>query len=271
MGDAGRSVWGKAFDFYLKAILLTWVWWILPVFTGTAPLAGKVFLALGGAMPLVCVLFVLGSRERRVAFLKRFVDFRTVSWKGYVIIFFLFPASNLVALLLHTGGTFPSDEFALFSSYWKNPTMLFPFLLFMLFFGPITEEPAWRGLVPDMVRERVSFWHLSFISAFFWALWHLPLFFMEGSYQHRVAAAGAGPLINYVAAFFPHAFLMILFYDRYQRSVLSAVLIHWSANTWGELFGIPEEAKIWRTVIEAAAVAAIILMDNIKEKNGKTK
>ena len=271
MRDTERESWKAALRFYLRVFLLTWAWWLIPVITGTAPFTGKLFLALGGAMPLVSVLFFLGSREQRTAFLKRCVDFKGLSWQAYLLIFSLFPASNLAALLLHTGGKIPSEELSAFSSSVRNPGMLVPFLLFMLFFGPLTEEPAWRGFVLDTVRERTSFWRLSAVNALFWALWHLPLFFMEGSYQQKVAAAGAGALVNYLAAFVPHTVLMIRFYDRYRRSVVSAILIHWSANTWGELLAIPEEAKGWRTLIEAAVVLGIILMDKTKEKNGKTE
>jgi membrane protease YdiL (CAAX protease family) len=270
MRTVEMGVWKKALSFYLKSFLFTWIWWLLPVLTGTRPITGKLFLALGGAVPLLTVLISLDGNRERKRFLIRCVDFKRISVSGYLIIILLFPLSNLVALLLYTGGEF-SNHLTQISSFVQNPVSLIPFLLFMLLFGPLTEEPAWRGYVPDLVREKVSFWQMSVISALFWALWHLPLFFMEGSYQQRTADAGFICLLTYVAAFFPHAILMIRFYDRYRGSVLSAILIHWSANTWGELLGIPEEARIWRTVIEAVVVTILIVTDTIKEKNGKTE
>jgi len=52
MRTAGKTAWKKVGRFFL----LTWVWWLLSVFTGAGFLAGKMLLALGRAKPLLAVL-----------------------------------------------------------------------------------------------------------------------------------------------------------------------------------------------------------------------
>ena len=53
------------------------------------------------------------------------------------------------------------------------------------------EELGWRGYVLDRLQEKRSALVSSLILGVVWSLWHLPLFFVQGSYQ---AGLGVGTL-----------------------------------------------------------------------------
>lgn len=67
-----------------------------------------------------------------------------------------------------------------------------------------------------------------------WAAWHVPLFFVPGSFQ---AALGLGSLRSWIflASMVPLSVLMTWVYNNTDRSTLSAVLIHYSGNVCGAL------------------------------------
>lgn len=62
-------------------------------------------------------------------------------------------------------------------------------VFFTFWFGPLPEELGWRGFALDRLQRRTTALRASLILGTLWALWHLPLFYMPGTYQ---AGLGAG-------------------------------------------------------------------------------
>ncbi len=53
---------------------------------------------------------------------------------------------------------------------------------------PILEELGWRPYGVDALRSKNSILRASLIFGSLWAIWHLPVFFIEGSYISRTIA-----------------------------------------------------------------------------------
>ena len=64
------------------------------------------------------------------------------------------------------------------------------FFIVGLIFGAL-EEIGWRGYAQRAFQGVLSVWKASLVIGIFWALWHLPLFFIEGTYQHQLAPGSA--------------------------------------------------------------------------------
>ena len=111
---------------------------------------------------------------------------------------------------------------------------LLSLLLFVFWFGPLPEEIGWRGFALDRVQTRMTALRASLVLGSVWALWHVPLFFVPGSFQ---ASLGLGSLRSWVflSSMVPLSVLMIWVYSNTERSTLSAVLIHYSGNLCGAL------------------------------------
>ncbi|MGD2103945.1 MAG: CPBP family intramembrane metalloprotease [Anaerolineae bacterium] len=56
------------------------------------------------------------------------------------------------------------------------------FLLVGLIIGAL-EEPGWRGYAQEGLQRRMPVIAASLVVGIFWAAWHLPLFFVAGTYQ----------------------------------------------------------------------------------------
>lgn len=64
---------------------------------------------------------------------------------------------------------------------WSNFKMsyLIPLLLMHLFMGPLGEELGWRGFLYPILAEKYGWLASALIVGVIWALWHLPLWFIE--------------------------------------------------------------------------------------------
>ena len=56
---------------------------------------------------------------------------------------------------------------------------------FLLIFAAIIEELAWHSHGTDALLSRFSMFTASMIFTVYWALWHLPLAFIQGYYHTR--------------------------------------------------------------------------------------
>lgn len=87
------------------------------------------------------------------------------------------------------------------------------------------EEPGWRGVMQPELQKKASPLVASLIIAFFWSLWHLPLF-LNGFYTGDVVS---GMLGGGLYRIFLSIFLTWV-YNRSRGNVLLMVLLHASFN-----------------------------------------
>jgi membrane protease YdiL (CAAX protease family) len=107
-------------------------------------------------------------------------------------------------------------------------------LFFVFWFGPLPEEIGWRGFALDRLQERMTALSASLALGSVWAVWHVPLFFVPGSFQESLNLGSSRSVILLVSLI-PLSVLMTWVYNNTDRSTLSAVLIHYSGNLCGAL------------------------------------
>ena len=131
-------------------------------------------------------------------------------------------------------------------------------LIINLMGGPISEELGWRGVVWDRMRAKRPFLTSALVLGLIWALWHLPLFWVEGTSQNTLYAF---PGIGFWAFILQGVLFTVLFgwvYDRTDRSILSAILLHWSVNAAANtLYPFGPVAIAVTTVLLAVVVAVL--------------
>jgi uncharacterized protein len=216
--------------YFVLTFAWTWsLWWTAAVVTGLpGPLSFLVFMA-GGLGPVAGTAWVVhrsGPAYRR-QFVRRIWDPRRIpaAWWLALGVVAAGPAVLGAGVASATGApaTVPDHRIGAVAAV----------IAFALAAG-LVEEPGWRGAASDAWQLRTRpVWAAIGIGAL-WALWHLPLYFIEGSYQHGL---GFGSLrfwlTNLVLVELGVLYLWLA--NGAGGSILIAILAHAGFNVAGEL------------------------------------
>ena len=246
------------------ALVYTWSWsfGIVAALSGLesdAPLAValRVLSGIGPMVVAITLTYATQDHAGRRDYWIRVIDLKRISLRWYAVILLVIPAVMGLAALLDVllGGRGVHLE----ARFKSNLVSILPFAVFTVFFGPLPEELGWRGYALDRLQEKYSALVSSLLLGTAWAFWHLPLFFIEGTYQNSL---GLGSLAFwlYAVAMIPESILMTWIYNHTQRSTLSAVLFHSMINFVGELFALTDRADFYQAgVCTIAAIAVVVI------------
>jgi uncharacterized protein len=251
-----------ALRFLALTVAWTWVfWWLVVVLRQpiSEPVAGVLF-AVGGAGPMLVALGIVATRYDRVQrrdFFARIVDPRRIGPLWWPVILLL-PA--LVTLLSIGIWHLLSGQVVVLDNPGRllaSPLALLWMAAFLFVFGPVPEEIGWRGLAQDRFGGGPARMLLtSGVIGVAWWLWHLPLFFMEGSYH---ADFGLLRGVLYLPSLLALSVIHTWIFFRTRRSTLGAILLHFSVNFTGEFIAGPAQAKPWATAIYGVLAAVIVV------------
>ena len=215
---------------------------LMDVSMETAAGLGLVLLAVTGPM-VTGIAFTYLTRDKagRRDYWKRVIDFKRIPARWYLVIFLFVPALNSLAALLDvmTGGSGATwGEAAL--NFISDPSSIILSILFASLI-PFIEELGWRGYVLDRLQENRSALASSLILGVVWSVWHLPTFFIRGSYQ---AGLGVGTLAFwlFMIGIVPLNLPFTWIYNNTGRSTLAVILFHSMVNFTGELIALTERA-----------------------------
>jgi membrane protease YdiL (CAAX protease family) len=252
-------------QFLMIVLVLTWFFWML---ASQESLFIVVFHYFGGAIPLLTTLFFLfiyHSPTDRYDFLVRVVDIRRISIKFLMIIVLVVPVGFLLVAGMDWGlnGNLPRIE------HWQNfQNQTGEFLLFAIFiliFGPIPEELAWRGYILDLLQKKYPWLIANLILGFFWMVWHLPLFWIPGSYQNSLGILTPG-FWFFFAVLIPQTIIIGWIYNSTHRSTLAAILVHFMINFMGELVDFALSGEILLVLYWWLLALLVIVLHINKER-----
>ena len=157
------------------------------------------------------------------------------------------------------------------SRFAEQPLLIVPTVFFWLLFGPVPEEPGWRGYALDGLQARQSALAASLVVGVVWSLWHVPLFFIEGTWQAEQVGLGTQRFWFYLITIVVEAVLYTWIYNNTSRSTLSAILFHFVGNAFGEMFALSEQAEVYNFVISIVAVIAVVAIWGPKKLTRRNK
>ena len=248
--------------FFPASYVATWIPWVAAVYLATrpgGPGAAMAFAYLGLLAPMVVTLIIIfrsGNRTLKVDFRNRFSPRRLRSLP--VLLAIGVPAA---AMYLSIG----------VSVLWgQSPAQFRPsadadlgrMIAVAMIAAPIIEEISWRGYGVDSLRARFRMLSATLVFGVLWSLWHLPLVFLPGTYQHEVASTG-NPLFlaNFFVGGLPVAVIANWLYYRSERSILIGMLFHAAGNASAELLSATQETKCIVTVVMATVAIGLIVVD----------
>lgn len=230
--------------FFALAFLFTWAYWLpqAAAYRGLINVQAPGFLALiAGYGPALAAILTAGLFQSRAGLRRLFAGL--VRWRvglrWYLAALLIPPAIQLTALGLYlalsgqpltivSGTQLPFGPAGM--PLWGKVLMLF--LIFTLGFDGLGEELGWRGYALPRLQERLNPLFSSLILGFFWALWHLPYMFSEGS------ALANRSLLLFVLNLMGISVVYTWIYNQSRGSALLAILFHAAGNITGTLLGI---------------------------------
>lgn len=217
--------------FLLWTFGLSWLIWIPVVVMRPQQQGWFVSVVLVGAFMPTIVGVILGGivpdrRERR-DFWRRLVDVRLIKPPFFLFLLLLAPTFNLIgyAVSRMAGG----PPFVLKPASFGSFGAVIGFLVFMLLGGPLAEELGWRGFLLPRLLRRLNPFNATLLLGVIWIVWHLPLFWIEGTAQN---AQGFFTLhgLQWIVEVLALTVIVTWLFERTGWSTLGAVLIHYVDN-----------------------------------------
>ncbi len=249
--------------FYLTVFALTWGFWILAIiFRNTGMLMP--FMVLGLAMPAVtAVVTVLASGNRMLKedLKRKLVGCYRIRPLNILLAVVLYGIAVAVSILVSAlfGGSLSQFSFTEDFSFSIGGTSA----LLTLLLASVIEELGWRGYGEDAVGQYHNWFRESLIFAAIWACWHLPLFWIPGTYHYGLREMGLIYVLNFLVSTIPVDFLQTWLYVKNRRSMLATIIFHLFINIMQEKIAMTPETKIIETGV-LAVIAVILVLANRK-------
>jgi membrane protease YdiL (CAAX protease family) len=236
------------------AAVLAWTWTCLGAAAARgAPLSDPVTAGLalaGGLGPLAvsCTLVALGFRDPRLypdllAFLRRSLDPRRLPLRCVLLVLAL-------AALLALGPVVVDPQARAQGWFRPGPAA---FLAIGLVLGTL-EEPGWRGYAQEGLQRRMPVLAASLLVGVVWAAWHLPLFWISGTYQAGLGV-GTAAFWAFVVALVAGSPVYAWLYNAAGRLAVAPALYHGLGNVAREL--VPDAAVAAEVGVEVALALAV--------------
>lgn len=225
--------------FLVATFVWTWACYAPIALSGNSPyqMPWMILLILGGMGPsligVAMVLLLSEKAERRDYWLRCF-SFKQISFVWWLVIFLMFPAIYILSVSVDVlmGGAWPAME--MLRGLIANPAAI-PLTAFISFMsGPWAEEFGWRGYALDRIIKPAGVIRGTIILGLIWGVWHLPLFFMPAT-AHGQTGFGFAGFWTFNLRSVGLALLMTWIYLKTNRSILSAIFMHFTSNFTGQL------------------------------------
>lgn len=252
----------RPWTFFLLTLAISWVSWIPLALWGVPALQfpGFILMAIGGVGPALAAIFLVQrhtDREARRDYWRRVLELRRIPARWYAVIFLLYPSLHVLAIVLTGLGAGEWASWEGLARYAANPLSIIPYLFFMLVFGPLPEELGWRGYALGGLQQKHNALASSLLLGIVWAVWHLPLFFMQGTYQAGIGIDGIA-FFEYMIAILANSILLTWVYNNTKGSTLSAVLLHFVINLSGEIFEYSAFTGTLQTFLVVLTAVAVV-------------
>ena len=247
--------------------VLTWMFWFAAAVFGRSGTDNSegisfVLMLFGLIVPSgTALLTVLLSKSAalKIDLRNKLVGFFRVKPLNVISAIILFGAVIAVSIILSTlfGQSMEQFSFADGFSFAGGGAIALLTIVLAAFF----EELGWRGYAEDSIAYYCSWWKESIIFGAVWALWHLPLFFIPGTYHYTILGESPWFAVNFLVSVMPLGFLFTWVYVKNERSIFACMIFHFFVNFLQEKIAMTQVTKCVETVVVYIVAGVIILLN----------
>lgn len=231
--------------------LATWIPWFIAAYlsaqkgTEVQQLIWIIFGLFAPCLVALTMIYTSKNTDIRHDFWNR-LNFKSIQPRFFPVLYLLIPFILVLSTVLSLLFGFSLEQFNPSKEFANLNTLNFSSLMLMIiapFVAPIGEELGWRGYGVDSLRCRFNLFTTSLLFGCIWAIWHLPLFFVQGFYENRIWHASFIYVINLFIGSIAAAFLINWVYYKNDRNIVTSIILHFMINFFSILFKTEEFTK----------------------------
>ena len=217
--------------YLIVTFLVSWLLWGTVAIAGKAGLQflsfgkplGSILYVLGGISPAICEILLKkssSSKEKFKSFVKSIVN----------------PKHSVLMYIYAIGGAMIIQAIPVFFglSEVKQPIYMGFIMIIPMIIGGGIEEIGWRGLLQPELEKKYSHIIAAVSVGIIWAVWHLPLWFINGTNQQKM---------NFL--WFCINTIMLSFFigsvTYISQSIFMAIIAHASINAFWEVMAATDK------------------------------
>lgn len=243
--------------FFIYTFLSTWIIWSIALLKSykviNVLIPNEVIVQIGSFAPsVVAVILTLiyGSRKNLKEFLKSGVSIK-FNIKLYFYMLLLMPCILFVSYIF----TKLIWNLEIDLPLLENPMLIVvAFFYILLLGGPLGEEFGWRGFALNRLLYIYNPMVSSLILGIIWSIWHLPLFFIDGTVQQSIN------FIGYTIITILFSILITVLFMKTNFSVFSAIIIHTTSNLSYGIFPIFTTLQGGINILFLMLLATVIIL-----------
>lgn len=244
MNNVNKS---RIYEFLLLTFCISWLCW------GCIIIANKFGLLQYGTF-LSMILFIIGGNGAPIAsyillkrwgeidgiksFLKRNFNFKS-SIKNYLLVLALLLVHFIIPIALAS----TNREMAIYYGLLMIPINII---------GGGLEEIGWRGILQPYLERIMSFSKGTIIVAIIWAIWHLPLWVIVGTYQSTIS------FLMFSIAVLGMTFSLAVI-RKITKNVFLCILFHSCINSFSAVFMLQQNFSTILTTLVEIIIALIVI------------
>lgn len=244
--------------FMTIAFVLSWAsWFVAMALGGPAMTAPTILPYLFGAFgPLIGALVIRIRRARRGEPVpEHAVRFRRDTLLWALLLLVLASATVVSGAFLAQAAGGPALGLEGVLNVVKNSGGPVVFLALMVASGPLSEEPGWRGTAYPRMRASMGRLQVGLVLGVIWAVWHLPLFFINGTIQNHLGLMTPSGVLFAVSSV-PMAMLACCAYER--AGVVASIAVHFAVNATLNLLSV--NAPMTQAMIIGIQAIVVVLL-----------
>jgi membrane protease YdiL (CAAX protease family) len=202
---------------------------LLAVQAGVLPKAATQLGALSASLAGIVLAATEGRKGSVRELLGRILIWRVaIQWWAFALLFAIIPSVTGLYLFHLFGG--PVVDW----SRLKPLPSVIPTIIMLTIFAGIGEEFGWRGFALPRLQARYNALVSSLIIGLLWGIWHIPLFFIEGTAQSKwqLQAGLITAIIMYMLFCMAWSIQYTWVFNNTKGSVLLAAIMHGAGNAW---------------------------------------
>ncbi len=250
----------KPKKFYIITFATTWFFWLFAIIFNDG-LTNALGMVLGGLCPAtVAIITVFTSKSDKLKkdFKRKIFNFWKLKPLYIIAAILIFSAIVASSILLSTLFGESLDQFSFTKDFsFTGVGVMSAFATILL--AAILEEVGWRGYGEDAIAEYHSWFKESIIFGFVWAAWHLPLFWIPGTYHYEIREMNILYMVNFLVSVAPMGFITTWVYVKNGRSMLSSIIFHLFINFMQEKIAMTQTTKCVETIAVVVAATIIVL------------